>query len=92
MAWDVMKLFERFNQVGVSVLVATHAIDLVDRLGKRVIHLEGGRIVDKRPTAASKVADADAKLAEARAKLQQIQVQQRRQAQDGVRRHQTAAE
>ena len=61
MAWDVMKLFERFNQVGVSVLVATHAIDLVDRLGKRVIHLEGGRIVDKRPTAASKVADADAR-------------------------------
>ena len=57
MAWDVMKLFERFNQVGVSVLVATHAIDLVDRLDKRVIHLEAGRIVDKRPTAASKVAD-----------------------------------
>jgi cell division transport system ATP-binding protein len=55
MAWDVMKLFQRFNEVGVSVLVATHAIDLVDRMDKRVIHLESGRIVDKRPTAASKV-------------------------------------
>lgn len=58
MAWDVMKLFERFNQVGVSVLVATHAIDLVDRLGKRVVHLESGQIVAKRPTAASRLGES----------------------------------
>ncbi len=60
MAWDVMKLFERFNDVGVSVLVATHAIDLVERLGKRVIHLEAGRVTDKRPVAASRVSLAEA--------------------------------
>ncbi|HEX4871166.1 MAG TPA: cell division ATP-binding protein FtsE [Nevskiaceae bacterium] len=55
MASEVMKLFQRFNEVGVSVLVATHAIDLIQGMGPRIIHLEQGRISDAQPTAASQL-------------------------------------
>lgn len=44
MAREVMQLFMRFNQVGVSVLVATHAISLIQQLPYRRIHLEHGHI------------------------------------------------
>jgi cell division transport system ATP-binding protein len=44
MAREVMQLFMRFNQVGVSVLVATHAIGLIQQLPYRRIHLEHGSI------------------------------------------------
>jgi cell division transport system ATP-binding protein len=49
MAREVMQVFERFNKVGVSVLVATHAIDLIKQLPHRLIHLHGGRIRDDEP-------------------------------------------
>lgn len=55
MALDVMRLFERFNEAGVSFLIATHAIDLVERLGHRIVHLEAGRESQARPEAASKL-------------------------------------
>jgi cell division transport system ATP-binding protein len=44
MAREVMQWFMRFNQVGVSVLVATHAIGLIQQLPFRRIHLEHGNI------------------------------------------------
>jgi cell division transport system ATP-binding protein len=44
MAREVMQLFMRFNQVGVSVLVATHAIGLIQQLPYRRIHLEHGAL------------------------------------------------
>ncbi len=44
MAREVMQLFMRFNQVGVSVLVATHAIGLIQQLPYRNIHLEHGSV------------------------------------------------
>ena len=55
MALDVMRLFERFNEAGVSFLIATHAIDLVERLGHRLVHLQGGRESQARPEAASRL-------------------------------------
>ena len=55
MALDVMRLFERFNEAGVSLLIATHAIDLIERLGHPIIHLEGGRQSQARPEAASRL-------------------------------------
>jgi cell division transport system ATP-binding protein len=55
MAQEVMRLFERFNDVGVSVLVATHAIDLVERMGKRLVNLEEGRVVDTAPQPQSRL-------------------------------------
>ena len=40
----VLELFVAFNQVGVTVLIATHDQALVERYGKRVLRLEDGRI------------------------------------------------
>lgn len=55
MALEVMELFERFNETGVSLLIASHAIDLIEGLGHRLIHLDGGRTSDARPDAASRL-------------------------------------
>ena len=43
---EIMKLFIDFNQVGVSVLIASHDLNLIERLGHRVIKLDHGRISD----------------------------------------------
>lgn len=55
MALDVMRLFERFNEAGVSLLIATHAIDLIQRLGHRMIHLEHGQVARNAAQAASRM-------------------------------------
>jgi cell division transport system ATP-binding protein len=50
---EIMHLFEEFNRVGVTVLIASHALDLISRLGYRILTLEGGRMqADSRPVAA----------------------------------------
>lgn len=41
----ILEIFVAFHQVGVTVLIATHDQTLVERYGKRVLRLEGGRIV-----------------------------------------------
>jgi len=43
---DIFKLFEEFNQVGVSVLVASHDLSLLASRGHRIITLEQGRITN----------------------------------------------
>jgi cell division transport system ATP-binding protein len=40
----ILDVFVGFNQVGVTVLIATHDQALVERYGRRVLHLEDGRI------------------------------------------------
>ncbi|MEE3362595.1 MAG: cell division ATP-binding protein FtsE [Anaerovoracaceae bacterium] len=44
-AWEIMKLLERINQTGTTVLMVTHAKDIVDRMNKRVIAIDNGRII-----------------------------------------------
>jgi cell division transport system ATP-binding protein len=46
LALDVMRLFRRFQEVGVTVVVATHDLSLVEEFGQRVIHVEGGQVID----------------------------------------------
>ncbi len=41
---DIMKLFDQFNQVGVSVLVATHDIELINHFKHRRVIIEAGNI------------------------------------------------
>ena len=41
----ILEVFIGFNQVGVTVLIATHDQALIGRYGKRVLRLEGGKIV-----------------------------------------------
>jgi cell division transport system ATP-binding protein len=43
---EIMGLFERFNQVGVTLLIATHDLELVQRLRKRTLVLSQGRLAE----------------------------------------------
>jgi cell division transport system ATP-binding protein len=42
---EIMDLFSQFNQVGVSVLIATHDLDLVQRMAKRELILRDGKLI-----------------------------------------------
>lgn len=44
-SWEIMELLGQINQLGVTVLVATHDSDIVTTLRKRVLALEGGRLI-----------------------------------------------
>jgi cell division transport system ATP-binding protein len=44
-SWEIMELLVQINQLGVTVLVATHDSDIVTTLRRRVIGLEGGRLI-----------------------------------------------
>jgi cell division transport system ATP-binding protein len=41
----IMKLLDRINRTGTTVVMATHDDDIVDQMRKRVIELESGRVV-----------------------------------------------
>ena len=44
-AWDIMTLLEEINKRGTTVVIATHAKDIVDQMQKRVITLSDGHII-----------------------------------------------
>lgn len=46
LAREIMGLFTLFNTVGVTVLIATHALDLVREMGHRTITLDAGRLMN----------------------------------------------
>ena len=41
----IMKLLDRINRTGTTVVMATHDQNIVDQMRKRVIELEKGRLV-----------------------------------------------
>lgn len=43
---EIMNLFREFNSVGVSLLIATHDLGLVKRLGCRTLRLNQGRLIE----------------------------------------------
>ena len=46
LARDVMDLFSEMNQLGMTIMIASHDWGLIGRMGKRILHLEGGRLQD----------------------------------------------
>ncbi len=48
---EIMDLFLQFNQVGVTLLIATHDLDLISNMGRRILTLGQSRLL--RDTAAS---------------------------------------
>ena len=44
LARDVMRLFKRFQEVGVTVLIASHDEALVREFAQREIHVQGGQV------------------------------------------------
>lgn len=43
-ARDILEMFKSFNQVGVTVLIVTHDERLIERFGKRTLHLQHGTL------------------------------------------------
>ena len=43
---ELMRLLVKINSLGTTVVVVTHEKDLVDRFGKRVVTIDGGRIIN----------------------------------------------
>lgn len=44
-SWELMQLLKDINRQGTTVVMATHAWDIVDTMKKRVIALSGGRVI-----------------------------------------------
>ena len=42
---ETMKLFEQFNQVGVTVLIASHDFDMIKKMNKKIITLHAGSLL-----------------------------------------------
>lgn len=43
-SWEIMKVLEAINNLGTTVMMATHDKEMVDRMKKRVILIEAGRL------------------------------------------------
>ena len=44
LSFDIIELFKEVNNRGTTVVVATHDRAIIERFGRRCVHLEGGRI------------------------------------------------
>lgn len=50
-AWDVIKVLEKINRYGTTVLLTTHNQDIVNKLKRRVITINEGRVASDRANA-----------------------------------------
>lgn len=44
-SWEILKILKEINKLGTTVLMATHNVDIVNSMRKRVIALKKGKIV-----------------------------------------------
>ncbi|MEP6854991.1 MAG: cell division ATP-binding protein FtsE, partial [Pedococcus sp.] len=42
---DIVRLLDRINRTGTTIVMATHDDDIVDQLRKRVVELKNGHII-----------------------------------------------
>ena len=45
LSWESMKLFEQFNQVGVTVVIASHDLEMIRKLKKPIVILKSGKLL-----------------------------------------------
>jgi cell division transport system ATP-binding protein len=50
-AWEVIKVLEKINRYGTTVLLTTHNQDIVNKLRRRVVTIQGGKITSDRANA-----------------------------------------
>lgn len=55
-AWDVIKVLEKINKYGTTVILTTHNQDIVNKLKRRVITVKDGKIVSDRANGEYKAA------------------------------------
>lgn len=44
-SWEIVKLLQKINEKGTTIIMATHNEDIVKHLKKRVLHIEQGKMV-----------------------------------------------
>ncbi len=49
LSWELFGLFRAVREAGVTVLIASHDLELVRRMGERVLVLSEGRLIDDVP-------------------------------------------
>ena len=47
--FEVIQLLKKINDLGTTVIITTHNKGIIDSLGKRVITMEGGKVVRDDP-------------------------------------------
>ncbi len=50
-AWEVIKVLEKINRYGTTVLLTTHNTEIVNKLKRRVVTIEAGRVASDRANA-----------------------------------------
>jgi len=50
-AWDVIRVLEKINRHGTTVLLTTHNMDIVNKLKRRVVTVKDGKVVGDRARA-----------------------------------------
>ncbi len=55
-AWDVIRVLEKINRYGTTVMLTTHNQEIVNKLKRRVITIKDGKVVSDRANAEYKVA------------------------------------
>jgi len=45
--WEIMQLFDQIQQEGSTVVIATHNLDWIERMGKRVLFLYEGETIER---------------------------------------------
>lgn len=43
--WEIIRILKKINELGTTIILATHNKSIIDSLGRRVITLEKGRII-----------------------------------------------
>jgi cell division transport system ATP-binding protein len=54
-AWDVIRVLEKINRYGTTVLLTTHNQDIVNKLKRRVVTIGGGKIVSDKAGGSYKI-------------------------------------
>lgn len=44
-SWEILKIIDNINKNGTAIVMATHNVDIVDSMKKRVIEIQNGKIV-----------------------------------------------
>lgn len=47
-AWDVIRVLEKINRFGTTVLLTTHNVEIVNKLQRRVVTIKDGKVVSDR--------------------------------------------
>lgn len=54
-AWDIIRVLEKINRYGTTVLLTTHNQEIVNKLKRRVVTIKGGKIASDRANADYKI-------------------------------------